>query len=207
MRVPRFGHPSACSDCDSDAVAVPPQAEVPKDQVKDYSKYVAKKDEMWLGKIESKAAVGLQAGSMRTDCIQFKPHHDCPPDFRSRSPISQPQQRIVFNCVTVIFVAMNACCAGRQVCVGGGIPEGHRRHCRSCAILQHARPASESRSALPFPPVASIHGLSRLRNIRKDHKTRHLAICPAASLAMQCCSCVIRQTVPTPGAGLDAIMR
>ena len=33
------------------------QNEVPKEQVKDYSKYVAKKDEMWLAKIEAKAKV------------------------------------------------------------------------------------------------------------------------------------------------------
>jgi len=31
------------------------QNEVPKDQVKDYSKFVVKKDEMWLAKIEAKA--------------------------------------------------------------------------------------------------------------------------------------------------------
>lgn len=37
------------------------QNEVPKDQVKDYSKYVAKKDEMWLAKIEAKAKASPQA--------------------------------------------------------------------------------------------------------------------------------------------------
>ena len=31
------------------------QNEVPKDQVKDYSKFVVKKDEMWLAKMEAKA--------------------------------------------------------------------------------------------------------------------------------------------------------
>ena len=40
------------------------QNEVPKDQVKDYSKYVAKKDEMWLDKIEAKAKASL-AGCRR----------------------------------------------------------------------------------------------------------------------------------------------
>ena len=39
---------------------------MPKDQVKDYSKYVAKKDEMWLGKIEAKAAVRQHAGPERS---------------------------------------------------------------------------------------------------------------------------------------------
>ena len=54
-----------------ETVILLPQAEVPKDQVKDYSKYVAKKDEMWLGKIEAKAAVGLR--TYQVSCFKTSP--------------------------------------------------------------------------------------------------------------------------------------